>query len=102
MQQAQGEFEIRDNHQVTTLEGGTFEAASLAALDGQTAVQGSGGGYLSNEISYRSIRLANELGVTLPMGHIHTPRIQDQAPQDGVRIIKQVRQMLLLALTPPA
>ena len=102
MQQAQGEFEIRDNHQVTTLEGGTFEAASLAALDGQTAVQGSGGGYLSNEISYRSIRLANELGVLLPMGHIHTPRIQGQAPQAVDSIISQVRQMLLLALTPQA
>ena len=47
---------------------------ALAALRGQTAVQGSGGGYLSNEISYRSIRLANELGVALPMGHIHTPK----------------------------
>lgn len=97
MQQAQGEFEIRDNHRVSTLEGGVFEAVSLAALHGQTAVQGSGGGYLSNEISYRSIRLANELGVALPMGHIHTPRIEGQAPQVVNLIIRQVQQMLLLA-----
>ena len=98
MQQAQGEFEIRDNHQVTTLEGGTFEAASLAALDGQTAVQGSGGGYLSNEISYRSIRLANELGITLPMGHIHTPRFEGKDDPDKLLgILAQVQEMILLA-----
>lgn len=97
MQQAQGEFEIRDNHRVSTLEGGAFEAVSLAALHGQTAVQGSGGGYLSNEISYRSIRLANELGVALPMGHIHTPKIAGQAPETVSLIIKQVERMLLLA-----
>jgi len=99
MQQAQGEFEIRDNHRVSTLEGGAFEAVSLAALHGQTAVQGSGGGYLSNEISYRSIRLANELGVALPMGHIHTPKIAGQAPETVSLIIKQVERMLLLAVT---
>jgi pyrrolidone-carboxylate peptidase len=98
MQQAQGDFKIRDNHRVTTLKGGTFEAASLAALRGQTAVQGSGGGYLSNEISYRSIRLANELGITLPMGHIHTPRFEGKDDPDKLLgILAQVQEMILLA-----
>ena len=100
MQRAEGDYKIRDNHTVTTLEKGTFEAASLASLRYQTAVQGSGGGYLSNEISYRSIRLANELGVTLPMGHIHTPRIQGSSPKEVASIVAQVREMLLLALSP--
>ena len=100
MQRAEGDYKIRDNHIVTTLERGTFEAASLASLRYQTAVQGSGGGYLSNEISYRSIRLANELGVTLPMGHIHTPRIQGSSPKEVASIVAQVREMLLLALSP--
>ena len=100
MQRAEGAYKIRDNHTVTTLEKGTFEAASLASLRYQTAVQGSGGGYLSNEISYRSIRLANELGVTLPMGHIHTPRIQGSSPKEVASIVAQVREMLLLALSP--
>ena len=98
MQRAQGDFKIRDNHRVTTLKGGTFEAASLAALRGQTAVQGSGGGYLSNEISYRSIRLANELGITLPMGHIHTPRFEGKDDPDKLLgILAQVQEMILLA-----
>jgi len=97
MQQAQGEFEIRDNHRVSTLEGGAFEAVNLAALQGQTAVQGSGGGYLSNEISYRSIRLANELGVALPMGHIHTPRISGEDLDKRLGILAQIKEMILLA-----
>ena len=100
MQRAEGDYKIRDNHTVTTLERGTFEAASLASLRYQTAVQGSGGGYLSNEISYRSIRLANELGVALPMGHIHTPSIEGSAPKEVASIVSQVREMLLLAASP--
>ena len=100
MLRAEGDYKIRDNHKVTTFEKGTFEATSLASLRNQTAVQGSGGGYLSNEISYRSIRLANELGVMLPMGHIHTPSIQGQAPKEVASIVAQVRNMLLLAVSP--
>ncbi|MER5637540.1 pyroglutamyl peptidase [Kitasatospora sp. NPDC002227] len=40
---------------------------------GSRAVEGGGGGYLSNEVAYRSNRLRLELRPDLPGGHLHTP-----------------------------
>ncbi|MFB7467362.1 pyroglutamyl peptidase [Streptomyces sp. NPDC056224] len=40
---------------------------------GSRAVAGGGGGYLSNEVAYRSNRLRGELAPQLPGGHLHTP-----------------------------
>ncbi|MFJ3201379.1 pyroglutamyl peptidase [Streptomyces sp. NPDC086989] len=40
---------------------------------GSRAVEGGGGGYLSNEVAYRSNRLRGELAPQLPGGHLHTP-----------------------------
>lgn len=40
---------------------------------GSRAVAGGGGGYLSNEVAYRSNRLRLELAPELPGGHLHTP-----------------------------
>lgn len=40
---------------------------------GSRAVAGGGGGYLSNEVAYRSNRLRAELAPQLPGGHLHTP-----------------------------
>ena len=97
MQKAAGNFKINDNHQVTTLEK-SFKPATLEELDGHIAVEGSGGGYLSNEISYRSIRLKNELNSSIPTGHIHTPRIQQYEPETNKAIVEQVIRMLELAL----
>ncbi len=93
MQLANGEYKINDNRNVTTLQH-TFEAPSLAALKGQTSVQGSGGGYLSNEISYRSILLRSQNNAVLPVGHIHTPRIKAFEPKTSEKIVKQIKQML--------
>jgi pyrrolidone-carboxylate peptidase len=76
MKKCSGDFPVNDNRLVTTLEQGEFEAVNLAALESQTAVLGSGGGYLSNEISYRVIRHIQEKGTPIPAGHIHTPRMQ--------------------------
>ncbi|MGY0216169.1 hypothetical protein ACWJJH_02150 [Endozoicomonadaceae bacterium StTr2] len=98
MQQASGEYRINDNHQVTTLEDGEIEAASLAQLEGKTAVRGGGGGYLSNEISYRSIRLRNHLGSAIPTGHIHTPILRESTPVHAHPIIEQITGMLQRAL----
>lgn len=39
---------------------------------GSIAVEGSGGGYLSNEIAYRVTRLRDNVGASIPAGHIHT------------------------------
>ncbi|MFJ7590619.1 pyroglutamyl peptidase [Streptomyces sp. NPDC097617] len=40
---------------------------------GSRAVEGGGGGYLSNEVAYRSNRLRAQLAPHLPGGHLHTP-----------------------------
>ncbi|MFD5435339.1 pyroglutamyl peptidase [Kitasatospora sp. NPDC127067] len=40
---------------------------------GSRAVSGGGGGYLSNEVAYRSNRLRTILAPGLPGGHLHTP-----------------------------
>ncbi len=93
MQQAKGPFPINDNHKVVTLEK-AFEPQSLKELEGAIAVKGGGGGYLSNEISYRSIRLRDELNSDIPTGHIHTPRIQQFEPETEAKIVKQIKAML--------
>jgi hypothetical protein len=97
---AEGLFDVRDNREVATLERGVFLAKDLVDLAGQTAVRGSGGGYLSNEISYRSIRLTNALGVSIPIGHIHTPRMEGYNPETLQAILDQVQQLILLAASP--
>lgn len=93
MQQAKGAFKINDNHKVVTLEK-AFEPKSLTELNGAIAVKGGGGGYLSNEISYRSIRLRGELNSDIPTGHIHTPRIAQFEPKTEEKIVKQIKAML--------
>jgi pyrrolidone-carboxylate peptidase len=94
MRTTDGAWAVRDNHRVTTLRGGTFESPSLAALEGATAVRGSGGGYLSNEISLRTVRLARALDSDVAVGHLHTPRISGQEPETVAAIIGQVRAIL--------
>ncbi len=93
-----GPFPVRDNRHVTTLERGAFEAGSLAALAGQTAVRGSGGGYLSNEIAYRSLLLNRDLGAGVAMGHLHTPRVAGFDAAVEARIVEQVRRLLVAAV----
>jgi hypothetical protein len=38
-------------------------------------VEGSGGGFLSNEIFYRNSLLRTQTGSTVPMIHVHTPML---------------------------
>lgn len=95
MRSVSGDFKVHDNREVTTLERGTFVAESLADLQDQTAVLGSGGGYLSNEISYRSLRLAQHLGISLPIGHVHVPRIQGHDSVLLAKILEQTKAMLV-------
>lgn len=98
MMQAEGRFQINDNRTVTSLERGEFAAQSLAELADQTAVQGGGGGYLSNEISYRSILLRDRYNPELPVGHIHTPRIAAFEPDTTAAIVEQIKAMIRLAV----
>jgi pyrrolidone-carboxylate peptidase len=93
MQQVKGPYKVIDNHTVTTLDK-TYKPKTLAELNGKVAVSGSGGGYLSNEISYRSIRLRDQLNSTIPTGHIHTPRIEQFEPKIEAKIVAQIQAML--------
>jgi pyrrolidone-carboxylate peptidase len=98
MQQATGPYKVIDNHKITTLEK-TYEPGTLGELKNSIAVNGGGGGYLSNEISYRSIRLRDELNSSIPTGHIHTPRIKQFEPDTEAKIVKQIKTMLEHSLT---
>jgi len=93
MQQAKGPYNVIDNREVTTLEK-TYKAGSYSELKNSIAVNGGGGGYLSNEISYRSIRLRDALNSSIPTGHIHTPRIQQFEPETEAKIVNQIKAML--------
>lgn len=84
---------INDNRTITTLDG-TFKAKTLAELKEATAVRGSGGGYLSNEISYRSVRLSQKYDSLIPTGHIHTPRIESYDASKLAVISDQATEML--------
>jgi len=53
--------------------------------EGSIAVQGGGGGYLSNEVAYRATLLRNILAPDLPGGHLHTP-VLDMAPDNLTEI----------------
>lgn len=98
MQRAQGNYQINDNREVTTLTK-TFSPNALAELSNETSVEGGGGGYLSNEISYRSILLRNKLQSSIPTGHIHTPRISGFNASTNKAITDQIEAMLVQALT---
>ena len=115
MMTAKGPYKVNDNRTVTTLlesnisepnnpevkkvTNKTFDAQSLSELDNAIAVEGGGGGYLSNEISYRSILLRNELGSSIPTGHIHTPRIKRFDPKVNQAIVEQIRAIIEKSLT---
>jgi pyrrolidone-carboxylate peptidase len=94
MMATQGQYKVNDNRKVTTLEK-SFEPNSLEELKGAIAVRGGGGGYLSNEISYRTVNLGNKLGTKVPTGHIHTPRIQEFDKKVIKEIVEQIKGMLV-------
>ena len=95
MQEVSGYFKIRDNRTVTTLERGTMFVDNLNSLADQRSVEGSGGGYLSNEISYRTIRI---VAGRFPVGHIHTPRITPFDPGKMSKLVHQVTTMINVAI----
>ena len=87
-------WDIRDNREVTTLEGGTFNCQTLQELEGKTAVDGSGGGFLSNEIAYRSQLLRHKLRVSTPVGHVHVPRVTGYDEETEQAIVVQFESIL--------
>lgn len=98
MMQVQTPYKVNDNRVVTTLEK-TFAPNSLKELEDAIAVEGGGGGYLSNEISYRTINLGNKLNTNVPTGHIHTPRISEFNKEEVKAIVEQIKKMLILGIT---
>lgn len=97
MAAVKGHWSVNDNNQVSSLSRGQFKASSLAELQNEISVEGSGGGYLSNEISYRSILLRDQFNLNLPVGHIHTPRIKGYDSQVESDIVEQIRAMIAAA-----
>lgn len=97
MQVKDAQWKVNDNHSVSTLERGEFNAASLTELQGKTSVEGSGGGYLSNEISYRAIVLQQQFNSRAKVGHIHTPKVKGYDAPIEQAIVEQVRTMVMQA-----
>ncbi|MCL1116647.1 hypothetical protein L2689_05215 [Shewanella aestuarii] len=97
MQQVKGKWQVNDNHLVSTVAGGQFNAKSINELQNVTSVEGSGGGYLSNEISYRSILLMQQFNRNLPVGHIHTPKVKGHDAEVEYAIVEQIKAMVAAA-----
>lgn len=93
MKRAAGKFKINDNRTVTT-DRGEQRGSSVHQLQQHLSVQGSGGGYLSNEISYRSVLLSQLLNSKVPVGHIHTPRVKGYNIETEIEIMRQLEAML--------
>lgn len=98
LSQVQDPYPVTDNRRVRTLQDGETTATSLKSLAGKIAVAGSGGTYLSNEISYRSIALSQRLDIALPMGHIHLPRLTGHDKATLLSISNQLQAMLREAI----
>ena len=93
-----GRWPVRDNRRVATLAQGELTAQSLAELDGHTAVAGSGGGFLSNEVAYRSLLLQRHLGVSFPLGHVHVPAVAGYDAEAEQAIVAQLRHLIAAAV----
>ena len=98
MTAARGCWPVRDNRHVRSLEQGDVIAESLSDLRDDTAVAGSSGGFLSNEIAYRSLRLQKRLGVRFPLGHVHTPKLVGHDAAVEGDMVEQIRAMIEAAL----
>jgi len=70
----------------------------LAELKDDTAVAGSGGGYLSNEVAYRALRLRERLGATFAVGHLHTPRVDGYDADAESEMVAQIRDLVAAAV----
>ncbi|MCX4028664.1 hypothetical protein H0A36_23945 [Endozoicomonas sp. SM1973] len=97
MQEATGAYLIKDNNRVVTNQGERFPK-KLVELNNLISVEGSGGGYLSNEVSYRSMLLRNQFKPTLPVGHIHTPYVSEYNADEQRAILQQFERILISAV----
>lgn len=93
-----GRWQVRDNRRVMSLERGRLQPGSLAELKGDTAVAGSGGGYLSNEVAYRTLKLRMSLGASFAVGHLHTPRVDGYDADAERAMVAQIRDLVAAAV----
>lgn len=89
-----GQWKVNDNRKISATKQDSFEAQSLLELQNLTSVEGSGGGYLSNEISYRAILLQHQLGSHIPVGHIHTPKVSGYDAVTEQAIVQQLTSIV--------
>ena len=90
----QSDWSINDNRTVSTLENGTFEALNLDEINEQTAIAGSGGGFLSNEIAHRVLLMKRASNREFPTGHVHVPKVAGYQQESERAITQTVEQML--------
>ena len=94
MARVPGRWQVRDNRSVETVERGAVVAESLAEIADCTAVAGSGGGFLSNEVAYRSLLLHQRLGCRFPLGHLHTPTARGYDANMLADLVAQIRRIV--------
>lgn len=90
---SRGPWKIRDNRTVETKARGKFEAQSLKELEGEVCIQGSGGGFLSNEIAYRTRLLQLRMNKSFPLGHLHVPKITKFWPSEMWKMVQQTYEI---------
>lgn len=97
-----GPWNVHDNRTVATKKRGEFEAQSLSELANEICVRASGGGFLSNEIAYRSRLLQLQMNKSFPLGHIHVPKTTRFWPSEMWKMIQQAARIFdrLLQQTP--
>jgi pyrrolidone-carboxylate peptidase len=81
--------------------GGAPRHRAAGPSPGSTAVAGSGGNFLSNEIFYRVGLLRLGAGSTVPFGHLHVPTVAADAADLGAqrdRVVREVERVLTATL----
>jgi hypothetical protein len=100
---------IREETEVKDLPPGATQERLLPKGPGSTpeskktpgvAVEGSGQGFLSNEIFYRNSLLQTSLGTKVPMIHMHTPKLQPGADDAKRNSFIDVARKILRAAVP--
>jgi pyrrolidone-carboxylate peptidase len=62
---------------------------------GSTAISGSGGNFLSNEIFYRTRLLRDASGSSVPMGHLHVPSLDNAGASATAAAINAARDTIV-------
>lgn len=95
---------LRGETEVTEVPQGRTDAVEQPVngpTAGSTAISGSGGNFLSNEIFYRTRLLRDTNGSTVPMGHLHVPSLDTAGSSTTAisaareAIVARIRQILI-------